>query len=92
MFFFIIKQLYTNIIENYKHASALFIIDGAKRLNFVDFGRNKYWLILIKRAYTKISQQAENFINQGLAGSWCSRAKFQVSKFSAGRSFNFSDI
>ena len=30
-------------------------------------------------------------LNQGSAGSWCSRANFQVSKIFAGRSFSFSD-
>ena len=31
-------------------------------------------------------------LGQGSAGSWCSRAKFQVFKIFAGRSFSFSDI
>ena len=31
-------------------------------------------------------------LDQGSAGSWCSRAKFQVSKNFAGRSFSFSYI
>ena len=35
-------------------------IDGAKYINFVNDGRNKFWLNLIKRAQTKISQKADN--------------------------------
>ena len=31
-------------------------------------------------------------LDQGSAGSWCSRANFKVSKIFAGRSLNFSDI
>ena len=31
-------------------------------------------------------------LDQGSAGSWCSRAKFKVSKRFAGRSFSFSDL
>ena len=31
-------------------------------------------------------------LNQGSAGNWFSRAKFQVSKFSTGRSFSFSQF
>ena len=31
-------------------------------------------------------------LDQGSAGSWCSRAKFKVSKIIAGSSFSFSDI
>ena len=36
--------------------SSLFVTDGKKHFNFVDDGRNEYWLKLIKRAQTYNSQ------------------------------------
>ena len=55
------------------------------------FVQKKIVIIIAKRRHLK-KHKLSLCLNQGSAGSWCSRAKFKVSKRFAGRSFSFSDL
>ena len=74
----------TNLLSNLRKKD---LVEEQKILNF-----NKECRVFVTKAVESLRSRTFVYLDQGSAGSWCSRAKFQVFKVFAGRSFSFSDI